>query len=90
MVALKPGVPQPGALPEVMSLKALGSAAWIAYTSGFRKPSGGRPAESRAELSSETMPAKVGAAADVPPTEMMRPPRKTRKRSACAATSGMA
>lgn len=36
------------------------------------------------------MPANVGAAAEVPPIETGRPPRKTRKKSAWAATSGMA
>ena len=89
-VALNPGVPQPGLLPVVMSLNASGAKAWIAYTSGFRNPSGGRPAERRAELSSETKPANVGAAADVPPMSPERPPRKMRKLSAWAATSGMA
>ena len=90
MVALKPGVPQPGLLPTVMSLNTLGSTACSAYTSGLRNPSGGRGAARRAELSRETMPANVGAAAEVPPIETARPERKILKRSAWAATSGMA
>ena len=60
------------------------------YRSGFKNPSGGRPFDSRAELSSETMPANVGADADVPPIDTGRPRRKTRKNSPCAATSGIA
>ncbi len=90
MVALKPGVPQPGLLPVVMSFQASGVNALVAYTSGLRKPSGGRPLERRAELSSETMPATAGAEAEVPPMERMRPLRKMRKKRPWAATSGMA
>ena len=89
-VALNPGVPHPGLFPTVMSLNAPACAAPSAYSSGFRKPSGGAPAERRAELSSETKPANVGAAAEVPPMSPERPPRKMRKLSAWAATSGMA
>lgn len=62
----------------------------MAYTSGFRNPSGGRPFSRRAAFRRETMPVNVGAAAEVPPIDTGRPERKTRKRSACAATSGMA
>ena len=46
--------------------------------------------ERRAELRRETMEAKVGEAAEVPPMETGSPERKMRKRSAWAATSGMA
>ena len=74
-------------LPDVTSFSA---EAPVLYRNGFRNPSGGRPAERRAELSSETKPANVGAAADVPPMSPDRPPRKMRKLSAWAATSGMA
>jgi hypothetical protein len=38
----------------------------IEYNIGLRKPSGGFPAEIDASFRSVTMPAKVGAAADVP------------------------
>ena len=69
-----------------MSWKALG----LEYRKGLRNPSGALPAERRAELSRETMPAKVGAAAEVPPMETASPERKILKRSAWAATSGMA
>ena len=90
LVALNPGVPHPGLFPVVISLNARGSSASIAYTSGFKNPSGGRPLDSRAELSSETMPANVGEDADVPPMRAGRPVRKMRRKSPCAATSGMA
>ena len=46
--------------------------------------------ERRAELRREMMEAKVGEAAEVPPMETGSPERKMRKRSAWAATSGMA
>ena len=42
-VALNPGVPHPGLLPVVMSLNASGATAWMAYTSGLRKPSEAGP-----------------------------------------------
>ena len=89
-VALNPGVPHPGLLPTVMSLKTEGSSAWSAYTSGLRNPSGGRPLAKRAELRSATMPATAGAEAEVPPMETMRPRKKMRKKRPWAATSGMA
>ena len=44
----------------------------------------------RAEFRWETIEAKVGEAAEVPPMETGSPERKMRKRSAWAATSGMA
>ena len=74
-------------LPAVTSANA---SAPLEYSSGFKNPSGRRPFDSRAEFSSETMPANVGADADVPPMDTGLPRRKTRKNSPCAATSGMA
>src|SRR5260221_4091875 len=44
----------------------------------------------RASFSRATSPANEGAAADVPPADVERPLKKTRKFSACAETSGIA
>ena len=78
MTAGKPFVLHPGLSPLVMSWNALG----FAYRNGFRKPSDGRPAERRALLRRLMKPAKVGAAADVPPMRPDSPPTKILKRSA--------
>lgn len=62
----------------------------VAYNNGLRKPSGGFPAESRAEFKSETKPANVGEEAEVPPISPGLPWKKILKLSACAETSGNA
>ena len=56
----------------------------------MRNPRGGSLFEIRASLSRETILAKVGAAAEVPPMRNASPPMKILKRSAWAATSGIA
>lgn len=58
--------------------------------SGFKNPSGGRPLESRAELSRATKPATVGDEAEVPPMSDETFPMMTLNRSASAEISGMA
>jgi len=67
---LKPWVPHPGALPWVMSFSPPTP---IEYNIGLRKPSGGFPAEMFASFKSATMPANVGAEADVPLMSPARP-----------------
>lgn len=62
----------------------------VLYKRGFKNPSGDKSAEMRASFRRETIPAKVGVAAEVPPMEMGEPERKMRKKSPWAATSGMA
>lgn len=84
---LKPGVPHPGLLPSVISLNPSRP---LVYNSGLRKPRVGSPFASLASFRSATMPAKVGADAEVPPIEMMCPFQNIRKRRPCAATSGKA
>jgi hypothetical protein len=84
---LNPGVPQPGLFPAVISLNASKA---LEYRSGFKNPRGGFFFEIRASFKSDTKPATVGQAADVPPTFPVRPLRKIRKPSACAETSGIA
>ena len=56
MPAVKPFVPHPGFLPEVISLNP-GTA--VEYSTGFRKPSGAFPLEMRKSLRREMTPAKV-------------------------------
>ena len=84
---LNPGVPQPGLFPAVISLNALKA---LEYRSGFKNPRGGFFSEIRTSFKSDTRPATVGQAADVPPTFAARPLRKIRKPSACAEMSGIA
>ena len=84
---LKPGVPHPGAFPAVMSLNPF---PFNVYMSGLRKPRGLFPAAIRASFRSAMNAANEGDAADVPPISAARPPRKIRKDSDCAATSGIA
>ena len=84
---LNPGVPHPGAFPAVMSLNPF---PFNVYMSGLRKPRGLFPAAIRASFKSAMNAANEGDAADVPPISAGRPPRKIRKDSDCAATSGIA
>ena len=63
-LTLKPGVPHPGLLPMVISVKP---APPLEYINGFKNPNGGNPFERRASFSRLTIPAKVGEDADVPP-----------------------
>lgn len=60
---MKPGVPHPGAFPSVMSFRP---STPIEYNIGFRKPKVGFPAAIVASFRSATIPAKVGAEAEVP------------------------
>ena len=87
MVAGKPLVPHPGLEPVVMSAKAARPASL--YMSGFRKPSAALPAASRCALSSEMMPAVVGALQEVPSTWKVEPPLTMLKLVPMAAMSGM-
>ena len=86
-LTLKPGVPQPGLFPSVISLKVDFPSE---YSSGFKNPRGGFLADNRAELSKPTMPANDGDDAEVPPIETARPRKNILKLSACADTSGIA
>ena len=86
-LTLNPGVPQPGAFPDVMSVNP---SPFNAYMSGFRKPSEDFPAAIRASFSRATKPAIVGDDADVPPMCLAPPPTNILKNSACAETSGNA
>ena len=67
---MKPGVPHPGAFPCVISRSP---PVPIEYSIGLRKPSGDFPAAIDASFRSATMPAKVGAAADVPLISTLMP-----------------
>lgn len=71
---MNPGVPQPGLLPIVISFRP---SIPTEYNNGFRNPSGGSPLERRASLSSETIPAKVGAEAEVPAAARLAPSKMT-------------
>lgn len=51
----------------------------VEYSSGFRKPSGALPLAILTSLRSETTAANVGLDAEVPPTELTRPPITTWK-----------
>lgn len=64
-VAAKPVVPQPLELPITTSFSP-----WhpCVYSHGFRKPSAGKPRDIRSSFRSAITDAKVGAAADDPPT----------------------
>ena len=84
---LNPGVPHPGAFPAVISLNPF---PFNVYRSGLRKPRELFPAAIRASFKSAMNAANEGDAADVPPINAARPPRKIRKDSDCAATSGIA
>jgi hypothetical protein len=83
---LKPGVPQPGAFPDVMSFRP---ATPFEYKRGFRNPRGERPEERRASFRSDTIAEKVGVAAEVPEIRAGMPWKKMRKFKACAETSGI-
>jgi len=65
ILTLNPGVPQPGAFPDVMSVRP---AMAVEYNIGFKNPRGGRPDDMRASLRRDTIAANVGDAAEVPPT----------------------
>lgn len=84
---LKPCVPHPGAFPWVISFSP---ALPIEYNIGLRKPSGGFPSAMELSFRSATMPAKAGAAADVPPISTGWPLRMMAKLFDCAETSGYA
>ena len=79
-------MPQPGLLPDVMSLSA---AAPFEYRSGLRKPSGAWPALRRASLRSATTLANVGLDALVP-VSANGPCASILKKSARAEMSGNA
>ena len=87
ILTLKPAVPHPGLLPPTISLNVLLTS--VEYKSGLRNPSGDKPFTSRASFNSETIPANVGVAAEVPLMATDYPPRAIWKRSAWAATSGI-
>lgn len=65
--------PFTAANPLLLPLVTSRNAAWFWYRNGFKKPMGGRPALSRASLIREIMPARAGAAADVPPIGVSEP-----------------
>lgn len=58
------------------------------YSIGLRKPMGDLPAASCASFRRATMPANVGAAAEVPPINAGRPWKKIKKLLDWADTSG--
>ena len=75
---LKPSVPHPGLFPIKISVNPSKP---LEYRKGFMKPREGKPFDSRTLLRRLTMPANVGADAEVPPTSPDSPPTKIRKLS---------
>ena len=61
----------------------------LEYSIGFNQPNGRSPLEILTSLRSAISPATTGVDAEVPPTRAARPDRKIRKRSDCAAISGI-
>ena len=85
-LTLNPGVPHPGLLPSVISLKPL---APTAYNKGFKNPNGGRFFDSLASFNRLISPANEGAEAEVPPMRASNPSKNIRKSFAWAETSGI-
>lgn len=86
-LALNPVVPHPELWPIVISLNPLAA---FEYSKGFKKPRGGKLCDKRTSFRRDTIPAKVGDDAEVPPMWIGVPLTKIRKRSDCAETSGNA
>lgn len=86
VTAVNPFVPQPGLLPDVMSLKTDDAA--LLYKSGFSHPSVDLPALSSWSLTSATRLANVGLDALVPPMRNRVPATLTMKFVPCMETSG--
>jgi len=86
-LTLNPKVPQPPENPIVISLNP-----WLPmeYINGLRNPRGGLSLFNRTSFRRATTAAKVGAAAEVPLTNAIFPPRTISKFSPWAATSGYA
>ena len=80
-------MPQPGLLPDVMSLSA---AAPCEYSMGFKKPRGLLPAFRSASLRSATTDANVGLDALVPSTPWSWPATSMANCTPWVATSGKA
>ena len=86
-VAGNPSVPQPIALPLVISVKALKPPA---YNQGLRNPSGGLPLAIRKSLTREMTALAVGVDALVPSSQSSVPFHVVMKWKPCAAMSGYA